>query len=192
MQIYALLGSPRPQGNTRAVLDLVLDGARGAGARVELAELSRLKRLTGCRECFSCQGEPDKPGCAIDDDAQEVLAKALTAQVLVFATPVFCWSMSWLLKCVADRMYCMFKFGGDEVRCLLKGRGLAGVITAGGDHGDGADLVEESFRRFARYSGCDWLGVFCAAPVDTPESIRNDADLCRRASEFGSRLAERR
>lgn len=190
MHIYALLGSPRTAGNTRTLLDIVLEAAEQSGAQVELAELAKLENLTGCRECFACQEVPDAPGCAIDDDVQDVLSKAMTADVLLLATPVFCWSTSWLLKCVTDRMYCMFKFGGNDVRCLLQGRALAAVITGGGDANEGADLVEESFRRFARYSGCDWLGALIAAPVQSPEGIRANAELTQRAQAFGMRIAQ--
>ena len=188
MKVLALLGSPRPDGNTRAVLDGVLEGARQAGAETELIELSALKDLSGCVECFTCQQTPDAPGCAIDDDMQEVLAKALTAEVLVLATPVFCWSMSWLLKAALDRFYCMFKFGEEEARCLLEGRGLAGVITAGGGENDGADGVTETFGRLAQFSKCRWLGTFIAANATTPEELRADQDLRSGAQEFGQSL----
>jgi multimeric flavodoxin WrbA len=188
VKILALLGSPRPAGNTRAVLDSVLEGARQAGAKTELIELSQLKNLSGCVECFTCQQTPDAPGCAVDDDMQEVLAKALTADVVVLATPVFCWSMSWLLKAALDRFYCMFKFGEEDVRCLLEGRGLAGVITAGGGEEDGADAVTECFQRLAQFSQCHWLGAFIAANATVPEELRADEDLRSGAREFGQTL----
>jgi multimeric flavodoxin WrbA len=188
VRILALLGSPRPDGNTRAVLDSVLEGARQAGAETQLIELSRLENLSGCVECFNCQQTPDAPGCAIDDDMQDVLAKALTADVLVLATPVFCWSMSWLLKAAVDRFYCMFKFGEEEARCLLEGRGLAGVITAGGGEEDGADGVTECFQRLAQFGQCQWLGAFIAANATVPEQLRADEDLRSGAQEFGRHL----
>jgi multimeric flavodoxin WrbA len=188
MRILTLLGSPRPQGNTRAVLDAVLAGAREGGAEAELVELSELSDLSGCRECFACQEVPDAPGCAVEDDMQEILSKALTTDVLLLATPVFGWSMSWLLKAAVDRLYCMFKFGDDELRCLLEDRGMAGVVSAGGGENDGADLVSETFRRFARFSKSRWLGTFVAANVTAPDAIRADRRLCGRARAFGRSL----
>lgn len=188
MKILALLGSPRPKGNTRAVLDIMLEAAAEAGGKPELIELSKLKDLSGCRECFKCQEVPDAPGCAIEDDMQEVLAKALTADVLVLATPVFCWSPSWLIKAPMDRLYCMFKFGDNDLRCLLAGHGMAGVITAGGGENEGADLVAETFQRLATFSGADWLGTFVAANVTDPDATRADPELSRRAQEFGRKL----
>ena len=191
MKILALLGSPRPNGNTRAVLDHVLEGAERAGAEVELVDLSKLEDITGCCECYVCQQSPDEPGCAVDDDMQEILSKALTADLLILATPVFCWSMSWLLKMAVDRMYCMFKFGGEDVRSLLEGRRMAGVITAAGEENDGANKVTETFTQLAKFSKCKWLGSFVAARVETQEAIRADRDLCTRAAEFGRELVQK-
>jgi multimeric flavodoxin WrbA len=188
MRVLALLGSPRPKGNTRAVLDTVLAAAADRGAQTELVELSELNDLSGCRECFKCQEVPDAPGCAIDDDMQDILSKALTADLLVLATPVFGWSASWLLKAATDRFYCMFKFGGEELHSLLEGRALAGVITCGGSENDGADLVTETFKRLASFSGGQWLGSFIAANVTDADAIRADKALGRRAQDFGRSL----
>ncbi|HNQ22728.1 MAG TPA: flavodoxin family protein [Phycisphaerae bacterium] len=189
-RILALQGSPRVQGNTRAVLDFVLEGATAAGAVADVIDLIGLKHLSGCRECFACQGQDDAPGCAVDDDMQLVLRQTLASDVLVLATPVFCWSPSWVLKMALDRLYCMFKFGDDgQVRCLLEGQAVAGVITAGGGNNDGADLVEETCRRMARYSGARWLGAFVAPNLKGPVAVRGDHALAERARAFGRQIA---
>ncbi len=190
MRILGLQGSPRGEGNTQATLDLVLEGARQEGAAADVIRLCDLTELTGCMECFACQGTTNQPGCAVEDDMQQVIEKAVKAQVIVWATPVFCWSPSWLLKMAMDRMYCMFKFQPDsEVTCLLEGRKTAAVITAGGTEDDGADLIIETCRRFAEFSKNRWLGALVAANVTTPSAIREDAKLVERALSFGRQLA---
>jgi hypothetical protein len=87
----------------------------------------------------------------------------------------------------------MFKFAqqaDESVRCLLRGCKMAAVITAGGGDEDGADLVQETFRRFAHFSEGHWLGALIASNVNSPESIRADADLLDRARAFGQRLLQ--
>jgi multimeric flavodoxin WrbA len=190
MNVLAIQGSPRPEGNTQAVLELVLEAAAKAGAKTEVIQLSELHDLAGCIECFGCQKTLDKPGCIVEDDMQEVLAKAAAADAIVFATPVFCWAPSWYTKMVMDRFYCMFKFiSPTEYRCLLEGRKMAAVISAGGGEDDGADLVVETCRRMAEFGKGKWLGAFVAANVKNADAIRADPDLCRRAREFGQKLA---
>jgi multimeric flavodoxin WrbA len=189
MKILAIQGSPRPEGNTQAVLDMVLEAAGTAGARSEVIQLSELHDLAGCIECFACQKTLDKPGCIVEDDMQQVLAKAVEADVILFVTPVFCWAPTWYMKMVMDRFYCMFKFISDtDYRCLLEGRRMAAVISAGGGETDGADLVIETCRRLAEFAKGKWLGALVAANVKSVEAIHADADLGLRAREFAQKL----
>ena len=191
MKILAIQGSPRREGNTQAVLGIVLQAAEQAGATTEVVHLSELKNLSGCIECFACQNEKDKPACALMDDMQDVLAKVLESDLILWATPVFCWSPSWLVKMAMDRFYCLFKFKEDgQTDCLLEGRRVAAVITAGGGEDDGADSVKEAYRRLAEFSKTTWLGTLVAANVASPEAIHADADLVERARRFGRQLAE--
>ncbi len=188
MKAVVLFGSPRSRGNTRALLDHMLPAMEEAGAVVEFVDLNELGNMTGCRECYGCQKVLDEPGCVVKDDLQPVLAKVFAADVLLLATPVFCWSMSWLLKMAVDRLYCMFKFGDGEIRCLLEGRVLAGVVTAGGEEEGNADIVPESFKRLAEFGSCLYAGCLVAANVESAESIVADERLGERAREFGQEL----
>ena len=188
MKILALQGSPRAAGNTQTLLDAVLAEAMNAGAATEVIQLSRLDDLTGCHECYACQQYTTEPGCALDDDMMQIYSRALTSDVLVWATPVFCWSPSWLLKMVMDRFFCMFKFGDHEVTSLLEGRRSAAVITAGGKADDGARMVEEIFQHFARFARSEWLGTLTALEIAESADLRADEALMTRARDFGRLL----
>jgi len=192
MKILALQGSPRTKGNTQTVLDMVLAGAKEAGAKVELVRIIRLKNLRGCLECFECQKKPKTPGCPIKDDLQKVVAKAMKADLVIFATPVFCWSPAWPLKVAMDRLFCTFKFNKDGTfKCLMKGGRLAGVITAGGGDDDGADLVTDTFKRMAKFSRMKWCGAFVVGNAVSPAALKADKKLVQRARAFGRKLAKR-
>lgn len=192
MRILALQGSPRANGNTQALLEIVQRGAQDAGARVEVVQLSELRNLTGCEECYVCQQSREEHGCAIDDDMQDVHARMLAADVIVWATPVFCWTPSWLLKMAMDRTFCMFRFGPDkQTRCALAGRRMAGVITCGDAADNQADLIAAALERMAKLAGCSWLGCCVAGEVKDRESIRQNAERCAQAEAFGRRLVER-
>ncbi len=190
MRILALQGSPRVKGNTQTVLDLVLRSAREAGAKVETVLLGKLKDISGCLECYGCQDEPTEPGCHVQDDLLPVIGKAMKADLIVWATPVFCWSPAWPLKLAMDRFFCTFKFGeGGKYTSLLKGRKMAAVITSGGGEEDGADLVTETFRRMAKFGQTKWLGAFVVPHAANPAAILADKALAKRATAFGRKLA---
>ena len=170
---------------------MVLAAARKAGARSEIIQLSRLKNISGCLECYACQKKTDKPACAVRDDMQAVISKAMKADVIIWATPVFCWSPAWPLKIAMDRFFCTFKFDeGGKFKSLLKGRKMAAVITAGGGKDDGADLVLETCRRIAKFSKTKWMGAVVAPNAGSPATLRADKKLATRASSFGQRLAK--
>lgn len=190
MKIFAIQGSPRPEGHTQALLDIVMSAAEQAGASVETAILAEYHDLSGCIECFACQQTPDAPGCVVEDEMQQVLRKVTEADVVVLATPVFCWSPSWYLKMAMDRFYCLWKFkDAGNVNCLIAGRKMAAVITAGGPESDGADLVQESIKRLAHFGQLEWLGSLVAANVQKHDDILKDDELVQQAKDFGKRLA---
>ena len=52
-------GSPRKNGNTAQLLKRAMDGAREAGAEVELVNLyDRSLNYKGCMSCFACKIKP--------------------------------------------------------------------------------------------------------------------------------------
>ncbi len=188
-KIIAFLGSPRKKGNTATVLERILAGARDAGAEVESVFLHGMD-LHPCQECLVCQSVPDEPGCAITDDMSGIYGKVLESDVIVLASPVFCWSVSAQMKILMDRMFCFFKFEEPELpRILIKDKGIATVLTAGGDEFDGADLAVEVIQRLARCMSADYRGHFVAAKLTTPDDVRKDEALLERAYQFGKRLA---
>ena len=190
MKILAIQGSPRRNGNTQGVLDSVLTGAEANGACVETIKVASLSNVTGCLECYKCQNEIDKPGCDIDDEMMLVIEKAFAAELILWCTPVFCWSPAWPIKMAMDRLYCMFKFGDNgNIKSLLEGRRMAALITAGGSENDGADLVEQIFQRICSFADCHWAGTLIAPNLTTPDVVRGNQELSKRAITFGKELA---
>ncbi len=92
--------SPRLNSNSEALAKAFAEGAREAGNEVELISL-RGRTVNFCRGCLVCQ---EKGRCVIRDDADEICRKALHADVLVFATPIYYYEMSGQLKTLLDRL----------------------------------------------------------------------------------------
>ena len=92
--------SPRLNSNSEAMAMAFAEGAKAAGHEVDFVSL-RGKTVGFCRGCFVCQ---EKRRCVIRDDADEICRKALGADVLVFATPIYYYEMSGQLKTLLDRL----------------------------------------------------------------------------------------
>lgn len=98
-KVLIISSSPRKGGNSEALVKSFADGVAENGHSMEIVYL-REKRIDFCRGCFACQ---KKGHCVIDDDAVEIAAKMHDADVLVFASPVYYYSVSGQLKTMLDR-----------------------------------------------------------------------------------------
>lgn len=103
-KVLILSSSPRKGGNSETLAAAFAKGAQEAGHAVETVYL-REKQCGFCKGCFACL----KTGrCVIRDDAAEIIAKMHDADVLVFATPVYYYSVSAQLKTMLDRANPLF------------------------------------------------------------------------------------
>ena len=102
MKILALNSSPRKnRGGTATILNVFLEGAKEAGAEIDLVYVHDLK-IKPCLGCFACWVKT--PGvCVQQDDMKNLLVKRRNADALVLATPVYVDGMTSTLKAVLDR-----------------------------------------------------------------------------------------
>ncbi len=157
--VVIISASLRKGSNSEMLAKEFAKGALEAGNKVETVSL-REKSIGFCRGCLACL----KLGkCVIGDDAVEIAEKMKNADVLVFATPVYYYSVSGQLKTMLDRanplygsdyrfteVYLLATAAEDErntvegaqkavqgwVDCFERSK-LSGVIFAGGVNGAG-------------------------------------------------------
>jgi multimeric flavodoxin WrbA len=115
----------------------------------------------------------------------ELYDKMVDADLVIWASPVFCWNVSSQTKIALDR--CLALLTGED---LLKDSKWSLVLTAGGDAFDGADLAVEMFRRFAAYAGIKWVGQHVVAPCPDGAKLKKNAAVMKQAKEFGNELAK--
>jgi multimeric flavodoxin WrbA len=103
MKVLAINGSPRgAKGNTEQILQPFLEGAREAGAETEVIYLKD-KKINHCRGCFTCWTKT--PGvCVHKDDVPGILETLREAEVVVYATPLYVFTVSGLMKDFMDRV----------------------------------------------------------------------------------------
>ena len=96
--------SPRKGGNSEILADEFAKGARQAGHQVEKVCLYD-KTIGFCKGCLTCQ---KTRRCVIHDDADVIAQKMLTAEVIVFATPIYYYEMCGQMKTMLDRANPLF------------------------------------------------------------------------------------
>jgi multimeric flavodoxin WrbA len=182
MQILTLLGSPRKCGNTEAVLRRFEGKAAAAGHKVTSINVTQL-RIDGCLGCEFCQGESDAPCCAQTDDTEDVLRQILASDLTIYASPVYCWSVSAQMKALIDRHYCLVKWQGGEVAAaLMRGKRGALLLTCGGEAGSNVDLTFPMFVRQMDYMQAEVAGLYA---LDNCVGPKEDA---ARAEELAARM----
>lgn len=102
MNVLAINGSPHGKnGNTDLILQCLLQGMKNAGAITETIYLNKLniKHCIGCLNCWF-----KTPGtCIYKDDMEMLLEKRRKADLIIFATPLYVFSMTGLMKDFLDR-----------------------------------------------------------------------------------------
>lgn len=97
--VLVISTSPRKNGNSDALADAFIRGAQQAGNQVEKVNLYD-KTIGFCKGCLTCQSTQR---CIINDDASAIAQRMLTADVIVFATPIYYYGMCGQMKTLLDR-----------------------------------------------------------------------------------------
>ena len=138
--VLIISSSPRKGGNSETLAASFAKGAEETGHKVETVYL-REKKYGFCKGCLACL----KVGhCVINDDAVEIAARMHDADVLVFATPVYYYSVSGQLKTMLDRANPLF----DSDYAFTKAYLLATAAE------DGEETVEGTVKAVQGWVDC--------------------------------------
>ena len=102
-QILIVLGGGRPNGNTAQLVEAFTRGAEAAGHTVETISLAK-NEVKGCLGCNACRyGKP----CVQRDAFNSLVPKIKAADCVVFASPLYFWTLSARIKAFIERFYCI-------------------------------------------------------------------------------------
>ncbi|MDO5296238.1 MAG: flavodoxin family protein [bacterium] len=103
MNIVVLFGSPRPKGNTAAMVEAFVEGAKEAGHQVSVIDVAK-KNIKGCLACEYCHNKGNGT-CIQKDDMQEIYPALNEAEILVLASPIYYFTMSAQIQLPLQRFY---------------------------------------------------------------------------------------
>lgn len=180
MKIIAIVGSPRPTGNTNYLVDQAFQEAATHGFETEKIILSqyRVNPCLGHEDCASF------PACRQDDDAPWILDKFSRAEGIILGSPVYYYNMTAQMKAFVDRNYFLYTHG------IPLGVLCAGLIVVGG--GDGTEHAVSALRRFLKLSTNipDGKIVTLTGHASKPGQVKSNSPLVEEARKLGRRMAE--
>ncbi len=108
-KILIIQGGGRPNGNTAQLVKAFAKGAVDAGHEIEIISLIK-NEVKGCLGCNACRyGKP----CVQKDSFNEIVPKIKSADLLVFASPLYFWTISSRIKAFIERFYCIAEKDDD-------------------------------------------------------------------------------
>ncbi len=151
MKILVLNGSPHLDGATSDMVNAFAEGAREAGHTVKEIRVAQ-RNIRGCMACEFCH-QKEQGVCVQKDDMQEIYPELLTADMVVFASPVYYFTLSAQLQAVIHRTYAI---GIPE-----NVKKVALILSSGSKFVYGA-AITEYFQGIVEYWGVENAGIFTA------------------------------
>ncbi len=180
MKVLALNGSPRMKASsTYRILTPLLEGMEVAGAETEVVHIRRLS-LEACIGCYNCWVRT--PGeCVHRDGMSPALKKFNEADIVVFGTSLYHYSMTGIMKDFIDRLLPRFEpwliphpsvpnVSGHPER-FRKPTRMFLVSPCGFPEFDHFEALVTTFKQIARMEGWEYMGEIlrpAAEPLSRP------------------------
>jgi len=187
MNVVAILGSPRRNGNSETLAREALREAEKQGANATVHVLNAMK-YRGCQGCESCKtGRED---CALKDDLTPVLASIHEADALLVASPVYFGELTSQLKAFMDRCYSFAKpdfMNRPDVSRLAPGKKLLFILSQAAPeeaHGE----IYPRYENYFRMMGFDERKVVRACGVGGKDDAAKRGELIAATREAASAI----
>lgn len=119
-RILVLNGSPRPKGNTAALIAEFVQGAEASGHTITRFNLMGMN-IRPCLGCIKGGKDPASP-CVQKDDMDKIYSAYREADVVVLASPMYYWGFTGLLKVAFDRLFAVAEadnYASPKKDCIL-------------------------------------------------------------------------
>jgi multimeric flavodoxin WrbA len=100
-RILVINGATRVNGNTDIILSKLITFALQTDVQIKQIDV-RKKKIEDCIGCYHCN---DNRACSIKDDMVEVYEEINRSALIIFASPIYWWGVTGIMKILIDRLY---------------------------------------------------------------------------------------
>jgi len=177
MKIIILQGSSNRKGSTSILTEEFTKGAESVGHQVARFDVDKMN-IRSCTGCVACGYEGP---CVQKDDNQIIREAILSADMIVFATPLYYYGMSAQLKTVVDR-FCAYNSSINR-----KHMKSALLTVAWNSDTWTFDALESHYKTLVRYLDLEDCGMVLGRGCGTPAMTRH-SEYPKMAYELGKKL----
>ncbi len=132
MNVVAVNGSARKDGNTALLLRHALREIEAEGISTELVQLSGMK-IRGCTACFRCFANKDRQCAVKNDDVNGVIERMDAADGILLGSPTYFADITAETKALVDRSGMVARANGGMFR-RKAGAAVVAVRRGGAVH----------------------------------------------------------
>lgn len=182
--VIIALGSPRKKGNTVLLAEECVKGIKAAGGSAEILFLQDMN-IKPCTACEYCKKASAKRFCKLEDDMEAQYRKLMDAAAVVFASPVYWFTMTAQTKLFLDRFYALERKDGNK----LAGKRIGILMAYGGEDAfeSGAVNAFRTFQDSFGYIGAEITGIVHGSANKAGEIAGNKAVMTA-AKALGRKL----
>jgi multimeric flavodoxin WrbA len=192
-KLLILVGSPRKTGNSATLANAVKQGAEGDGSQVTIRHIDDYiaNFLRDCRTCRLPNGE-----CAIADNFKTLFFDDfLSADGVVFCSPIYWYGLSAQTKAFFDRTFCYYAASypkSTEVISQMMHKRI-GLVLASEETYPGASLgIVHQIQEYARYTKSEFVGVVRGVGNSRSEVVRDPSSPLLAAEDLGREIFARK
>lgn len=183
-EIMLLNGSPRVGGNTDALIEQFIRGAEEAGHRVRRFDIRKMD-IRPCIGCLKGGTLPAGGPCVQQDDMLTIYEGYEECDTFLFASPLYFWGFTSLMKKVIDRLFAPMEVSGyqnvPQKDCMM-------IIAAEEDNENNFKAINQYFDAYV--SNMSWrdAGRLLVGGVMEKGTIQEKPEALHAAYQMGRNL----
>ena len=153
-KIVAVNAGPRKGWNTDTLIKEAITGAEEAGAEVQVFDLFRLDKYTGCISCFGCKKNAFKGHCICRDGLTPVLDAIREADGLIIGSPNYLGNLTASFRALYERLiFQNLTYNKKQFSCNERKIPVLLIMTSNAQDTAYTGLMEGYRQTFERFVG---------------------------------------
>jgi len=180
--ILIINGATRKNGNTDIIINKIIEGSINEKAKINLIEL-RNKKINDCIGCYTCY---EKNKCSINDDMKEILVSINRSDMIIFASPIYWWGVTGIMKIFIDRLYFYYSLPNKN---LISGKKAIVVAPMNMKQDNNkTKIFIEFYNILFDNLGLAKINIFFFDNISEKGEILNNPDYIEQAYTIGKNL----